>query len=364
MLVTDKSAWDALIVRPCIHLPFRKKTPKAGQARDERRPGAGPSAETVRCFCGRLDVSARQCYCAPQGSRAQANCPSVLPASVTQPVIALRNAAVVRRQLVSPASVNTTTACQSQYSNPLIDSDFPDPSEPIVGQDGRLYVYATNSLGFNIQYATASAGDLTTWTYANADALPDSGFPSWASSDDGYTWAPGVMQINGVFVMYYTVRSIADKTQCISRATSPLAAGPFHDSSSAPLICQIALGGSIDPQPFQDSDGQLYLAWKNDGNSIGKGTAIFLQQLSADGAALLGPATQLLQADSPWEVGIIEAPSIQLCEGGQYCLFYSGGPYAGDQYAVGVAVAPSVRGPYTKYAGNPVLSTTALSLYM
>ncbi len=37
------------------------------------------------------------------------------------------------------------------FTNPVVDSDFADPSEPIVGEDGLLYAYATNSMGFNIQ---------------------------------------------------------------------------------------------------------------------------------------------------------------------------------------------------------------------
>ena len=37
------------------------------------------------------------------------------------------------------------------FTNPVINSDFPDPSSPIVGDDGLLHVYATNSMGFNIQ---------------------------------------------------------------------------------------------------------------------------------------------------------------------------------------------------------------------
>ena len=37
------------------------------------------------------------------------------------------------------------------FTNPVVNSDFADPSEPIVGEDGLLYAYATNSMGFNIQ---------------------------------------------------------------------------------------------------------------------------------------------------------------------------------------------------------------------
>ena len=39
------------------------------------------------------------------------------------------------------------------------------------------------------------------------------------------------------------------------------------DMSTAPLIYQLSLGGSIDPSPFVDADGAAYLVWKADANA-------------------------------------------------------------------------------------------------
>lgn len=39
----------------------------------------------------------------------------------------------------------------TSFTNPVINSDFADPSQPIVGENGLLYAYSTNSMGFNIQ---------------------------------------------------------------------------------------------------------------------------------------------------------------------------------------------------------------------
>ncbi|KAK9816055.1 hypothetical protein WJX74_005656 [Apatococcus lobatus] len=249
--------------------------------------------------------------------------------------------------------------CQT-FTNPVIDSDFPDPSQPIVGEDGHLYSYATNSLGYNVQYATASQGNIGSWRYAGKDALPDgNGFPSWADSNGGYTWAPAVMEINGVFNMYYTAQSNSLKTQCIGRAISSVAAGPFRDTSSGPIVCQPDLGGTIDAQPFKDSDGTLYLLYKSNGdNGNTLHNIIWIQELSADGSTLQGSATQLLIPDAAWENTVTEAPFLQICQGGKYCLFYSGYPYNSCNYATGVATASSVTGPYTKDPSNPVLAAT------
>ena len=209
-----------------------------------------------------------------------------------------------------------------------------------------------------LQYATASTDDLSAWTYANADAFPNKGFPSWANSNNGYTWAPAVIRIDGTFTMYFTARDIVANTQCIGRATSTAAAGPFSDFSSSPFVCQNAIGGSIDPQPFQDGNGSLYLLYKNDGNSIGIPSSIWLQKLSDDGTALDGAAISLITSGSAWENGIVEGPYLQQCEGDQYCLFYSGSYFGSCLYAVGVATASAVTGPYIKNAANPVLSST------
>ena len=157
--------------------------------------------------------------------------------------------------------------------------------------------------------------------------------------------------------MYYTARDISANTQCIGRAVSSTAGGPFGDPSSSPFLCQNSLGGTIDAQPFQDTDGTLYLLYKNDGNSIGVPSGIWIQQLSDDGSALEGTATQLILSGAAWEAGVTEAPFMQICEGGKYCLFFSGASYANCNYAVGVATSDSVTGPFIKNLNNPILAS-------
>ena len=209
-----------------------------------------------------------------------------------------------------------------------------------------------------MQFATAPQNAIGRWTYANKDALPDgNGFPSWANPYAGLTWAPAVVRINGVYNMYYTAGSTSLNTQCVGRATSTVAAGPFRDTSSGPFVCQPSLGGTIDPQPFRDSDGTRYLLYKSNGNNGGNlRNIIWIQQMSADGSTLQGSATQLLVADAAWENTVVEAPFLQICKGGKYCLFYSGYPYNSCAYATGVATANTVRGPYTKEPRNPILA--------
>src|ERR671922_790203 len=126
------------------------------------------------------------------------------------------------------------------YANPVIDRDFPDPD--ILDAGGTYYAFGTNAAGLNVQVARSL--DLVSWTGAG-DALPV--LPAWARA--GRTWAPDVSETMNGFVLYFTARHAASGRQCIGVATSASPGGPFL-AASAPLVCQLELGGLIDPAAF------------------------------------------------------------------------------------------------------------------
>jgi beta-xylosidase len=234
----------------------------------------------------------------------------------------------------------------AMFTNPVYDRDFPDPFVLHVGK--TYYAYATNGNGANIQTATSS--DLVHWK-PGPDALPKVG--KWAFP--GNTWAPEVLpRKDGTYVLYYTVSS---GTQCIGRAVAKTPRGPFVDMWSAALVCQQSDGGSIDPDPFRDTNGSLYLYWKNDGNSIGKPTHIWAQKLSADGTRLVGTPHDTGETNEHvWEGQVVEGPTMWKHDG-RYYLFYSGGNYQDDTYAVGYATCKTPLGPCTDAPQNPILKT-------
>ncbi len=214
----------------------------------------------------------------------------------------------------------------------VYDGDFPDPYVlPVTGIDSTTYwAYATGSAGLNLQVMKST--DLRTWSKP-ADPLPR--LPRWARP--GYTWAPSVLAVGGRHVLYYTARHAASERQCIGRAVSskgPL--GPFSDSSSSPLICQLEFGGSIDPDAFRDRDGRLYLHWKSDDNAIGGVSKLFGAELSSDGLRLgTDPDPKLLlKYDQQWEDPLIEAPQMVYVDP-NYHLFYSGNWWESENAAVG-----------------------------
>ena len=257
-------------------------------------------------------------------------------------------------ETLMPTPAPTGIYMNTDISNPVFDHDFPDPDVLRVGD--TYYAYATNNVEFNIQAARST--DLVRWELLG-EALP--ALPAWAVPEHGWTWAPDVTASaeGGPYLMYFTTRfalgTAGGGIQCIGVATSATPEGPFTPWGELPLICPVGKGGAIDPATFVDDDGTRYLLWKNDGNSGGGRTYIYLQTLAQDGLSFLTDPLQVLEVDQRWEGAIIEGPSLWKRDG-RYYLFYSANDYKSPRYAIGVAVADEIRGPYTKAAG-PLLET-------
>ncbi len=247
------------------------------------------------------------------------------------------------------------------------DDAVADPS--IVRAGGRWIVYSTQRLtdGVATQNVPIETSlDLEAWANAG-DALPV--LPPWAVA--GGTWAPSVIELSdGTYRLYFAALNTSGH-ECIGVAAATSALGPFTSSAAMPLACQPTSGGSIDPDVFADGNGQLWLTWKNDGNSIGQSDKLWSQQLTDDGMFLMGSPDVLLEASARWEHGVIENPDLVTLDG-QLFLFYSGGQYAATSYATGYATCASAAGPCVKATtskpiapnswavGNGSLSTFAL----
>jgi hypothetical protein len=100
-----------------------------------------------------------------------------------------------------------------------------------------------------------------------------------------------------------------------------------------------------------DGRGRRYLVWKK----MGVGNGIYGARLSASGRELISEPQRLTLPDEPWEEGVTEGPDI-VRNGDAFVLVYSGGHCCRPPctYAVGVARASSILGPYTKDPANPV----------
>lgn len=257
----------------------------------------------------------------------------------------------------APGGTTTTTTPPSptlptlDIRSAALTEDSPDPAVLRVGD--TWYAYSTQVLFVKVPVRTST--DLVTWS-APGEALPD--LPAWA--DFGANWAPSVVEAgDGTYVLWYAARDKVSGRQCVSRAVATDPAGPFVDELADAPVCQLTLGGSIDPHVFTDTDGSRWLYWKSDENALGKPTHLWAQRLSANARSLSGSPTRVLSQTATWEAPAIEQPSVTRV-GDDYYLFYSGGWWESMGYGVGIAVGRSPTGPFTKLTGTkPWLASAA-----
>ena len=276
---------------------------------------------------------------------AATDAPSTEPAPVPAPT-ATTTTAPTPTQTVAPAAPKPVP-----YTNAVLAADCPDPGVTRVDDAaGPLFTMVCTGGRFRIRQSK----DLVTWKDTGAFVFP-SGKPPWAS-DGNRNWAPEIHRLGpGAFVAYYTASDAQGRLAIgVAHASEPT--GPWTDRGT-PLV-QNALG-VIDATYFADDDGKRYLYYKIDGNSQGKPTPIYAQELAANGRSFApGSTPRLVLTNDPatWEGGVVEAPWV-IKRKGTYYLFYSGNVYD-QRYRTGVARASSPTAMFTK-KGAPILENNA-----
>ena len=255
--------------------------------------------------------------------------------------------------------------------NPVIDGEQGDHGDPfVIKYLESFYLYHSGETAGRRGIAVHRSNDLVHWEFQGYALEPaESG---WAWSD---LWAPEVVYERGLFYMYVsaTRRRAADggatsiwqqgegddraRRLGVARATSPL--GPFV-LDEQPLTDHWA----IDGHPFRDDDGTMWLFYNVLTEELGlegvlPGTGTVVDRLLAPDRLANSPSTVTLPSER-WE-GVptedwywVEAPYV-LKRRDTYFQMYSGGAFADDSYAIGLAEAASVRGPWTKDPENPVV---------
>ncbi|MEP7316146.1 MAG: family 43 glycosylhydrolase [Sphingomicrobium sp.] len=186
--------------------------------------------------------------------------------------------------LAGCATVSTPSLVSATHSNPVLDSDFPDPAV-IRAPDGLYYAYATQTErdGKMVKIQIARSPDLVRWQHLG-DALPAK--PVWASKTQDF-WAPHVARDGARYIMYYSAKpDDADERKglCLAVATATSPAGPFVDVGK-PLLCGETFV-NIDPMAYDDpATGKRLLYW-------GSGfKPIKVQELAADRVSFAAGST-------------------------------------------------------------------------
>jgi hypothetical protein len=109
-----------------------------------------------------------------------------------------------------------------------------------------------------------------------------------------------------------------------------------------------------------NEDGKIYLYHVR----LNHGNTIWVAELSSDLSEIKNNTLQkCISPTQEWENRQIDYKSPPISEGptvikhkGTYYLFYSANDFRSIYYAVGYATAPTPTGPWTKFAGNPLIS--------
>jgi beta-xylosidase len=252
----------------------------------------------------------------------------------------------------------------------LLNENFPDPF--VARFRGTFHAYATgNQVGggqMNVQ-AIRSA-NLTAWS-SPVEAFPAANLPAWVDRDHPQVWAPEVLEHAGRYILYFNARhDVLTRTErgpdgahvrqrhCLGAAIADRPEGPFVGIDE-PLVCADFAEGVIDAGIFRDG-ASLYVYYKDDGNCCGRGSALYVQGLSPDGLAALGPRHRLVaNNDSPEthddrEWLVVEAPTM-VRRAGAYYLFYSGNFFGNKNYSVAYLRCATPRGPCRDPGENPIL---------
>lgn len=245
--------------------------------------------------------------------------------------------------LLTATASNAAAQQRGAYTNPVIAGDYPDPSVIRVGQE---YWATATSGDWAPYFPVLHSRDLVHWRTIGSVFQTR---PRWAARN---FWAPEIQEDRGRFFVYYTARKRGGPL-CVAVATATKPAGPYTDHG--PLVCQDI--GSIDAFFVRDENNRPYLIWKEDGNDRQQPTPIWAQRLDESGTRLIGRRTEILRNDAPWEKHVVEGTFI-VRRGGWFYHFYSGNACCGREcnYALGVARARKLLGPWEKNPQNPILA--------
>ncbi|WP_236059857.1 family 43 glycosylhydrolase [Chitinophaga rhizophila] len=226
----------------------------------------------------------------------------------------------------------------AQATEPVIPGDFADPS--VIKVDSVYYATGTSS-EWAPHFPVFKSSDLKTWRQTGYvfDKSPE-----WTV---GSFWAPEYYKIGQTYYLYYTARRKSDNRSYIGVATSQY---PDHGFTDHGVLIEHGKE-AIDAFVFNDN-GQLYITFKAYGLDD-RPIELLGSRLSADGLKTEGELFSLLKDSS--RIGM-EGQSI-LKKDNYYYLFYSVGNCCGQDcsYAVHVARATSLKGPYQLYSSNPIL---------
>jgi beta-xylosidase len=217
------------------------------------------------------------------------------------------------------------------YQNPVLNADYSDPDVVRVGDDFYL---VSSSFHATPGLPILHSKDLVNWTIIGhvLPAQPPLDHFSTVRHGEG-VWAPAIRYHAGKFWVFYPD---PDYGIYFSTATNP--AGEW----TPPQLVE-AGRGLIDPCPFWDEDGQLYLVHGWAKSRAGFANLLTLQKLSPDATKVLDAGETIIDANKMPDWTGLEGPKFYKRHGYYYVFAPAGGVTGGYQ---AVFRSTNIFGPY------------------
>ena len=212
----------------------------------------------------------------------------------------------------------------------------------VLEADGWYYIYGTHAEDGIVVYRSR---DMRTWSDRCGNAKNSLALHKDDVWGDFWYWAPEVYRVGDKYIMTYSCQEHI----CYAESDSPC--GPFVQSEKKPYLPDEK---GIDSHIFFDGD-KAYIFWVRFEGPYG----IWAAELTPDLREVkLSTARFILEPQrDTWEhvqAHVSEGPAI-IKHKGKYYMTYSCNHYQSKDYAVGLAIADNVLGPYERHPDNPIL---------
>lgn len=217
------------------------------------------------------------------------------------------------------------------YKNPVINADYSDPDAIRVGEDYYLTASSFDAVpGLPILHSK----DLVNWTLIGHALRRQPPYDHFSKTQHGNgVWAPAIRYHKGEFYIYYP-----DPDFGIYVTKAKNSKGPWTE----PVLVEGGKG-LIDPCPFWDEDGKVYLTHAYAGSRAGIKSIIVMKELDPTGTKVTNEGT--LVYDGHELDPTIEGPKIYKRNGYYYLFAPAGGVATGWQL---VLRSKNVYGPYER----------------
>lgn len=240
---------------------------------------------------------------------------------------------------------DTVTAGPGEYLNPIIAGFYPDPSMVRVEED---YYLVNSSFSYFPGVPIFHSRNLVDWIQIGHVLDRPSQLPLDSLGISRGVFAPSIHYRDGTFYMISTLVDAGGNF--FVTASDP--AGPWSDPVWLPFY-------GIDPSIFFDDDGKAYIV-NNDAPAYEPlydgHRAIWMREFDPDAGELIGDPWVIVDGgvDLSKKPIWIEAPHIYKVDGIYYLICAEGG--TAENHSEVVFRSNDVRGPYTPYEGNPILT--------